>query len=657
MKSDFNEALILFQSRKLNEAKNICEEILKEEKNNSQVYNLYAFTLYSLKEFNSSIECWNKAIKINPNYIEAYNGLGNAFIKLQKFDQAIINFNQALKINPNYFEAYNNLGSVFINLQKFDEAMASYDQSLKIKPDNAHAYHGKAYILMKSLKLEEAVKNWNKAIEINSNFIAAHVERGHALVILNRLDEALESYNNAYALNPDYKFLLGNLVHTKFKICSWESTIENLEKLKNKIIKSEKSTPPFPTLAFFDSLELQKISTEIWIKENFSKESSIKKIPKRESEKKIRIGYYSADYYEHATSYLMVKLIELHDKSKFEIFGFSFGPNKDDKMGKRISKAFDQFIDVNLKTDKEVAQLSRDLKIDIAVDLKGFTQFSRFGIFVEKCAPIQVNYLGHPGTLASNCIDYIIADKVLIPEKNQKNYSEKIIYLPHCYQVNDSNKKISDKVFTRKELELPKDSFIFCCFNKNYKITPNVFDCWMKILKKVNGSVLWLFENNPITIKNLQQEANKREVGSDRLIFAKPMVLEKHLARHKIADLFLDTFPYTAHTTCSDALWAGLPVLTCSGESFASRVSASILNAIGLPELNTRTHKEYEDMAIELANNPIRLKEIKNKLEKNKLEKPLFNTKLFTKHIESAYTEMHKKYIKNEKPNHINIEE
>jgi len=352
-----------------------------------------------------------------------------------------------------------------------------------------------------------------------------------------------------------------------------------------------------------------------------------------------------------------VELIELHDKSKFEIFGFSFGPNKDDKMGKRISKAFDQFIDVNLKTDKEVAQLSRDLKIDIAVDLKGFTQFSRFGIFVEKCAPIQVNYLGHPGTLASNCIDYIIADKVLIPEKNQKNYSEKIIYLPHCYQVNDSNKKISDKVFTRKELELPKDSFIFCCFNKNYKITPNVFDCWMKILKKVNGSVLWLFENNSITIKNLQQEANKREVGSDRLIFAKPMVLEKHLARHKIADLFLDTFPYTAHTTCSDALWAGLPVLTCSGESFASRVSASILNAIGLPELNTRTHKEYEDMAIELANNPIRLKEIKNKLEKNKLEKPLFNTKLFTKHIESAYTEMHKKYIKNEKPNHINIEE
>ena len=622
MKSKFNEALTLFKTGKLNEARNTCEEILKNEKNNSQVYNLYAFVLYSLKEF----------------------------------EYAIINFNQAIKINPNYFEAYSNLGSAFINLQKLEEAMKNFDKAIEIKPDFAQAYHGKAYILMKYQKLEEAIKNWNKAIEINSNFIPAHIECGHALANLNRLQEALESYNNAYTLNPDYKFLLGDLIHTNFKLCNWENEKENLEKLKNKILKSEKSSPPFPILALFDSPELQKASAEIWIKENFSKESFIKKITKKESEKKIRIGYYSADYYEHATSYLMVELIEIHDKSKFEIFGFSFSPKKDDKMGKRISKAFDKFIDVNLKTDKEIAQLSRDLKIDIAIDLKGFTQFSRFGIFLKRCAPIQVNYLGHPGTLGANCIDYIIADKILVPEKNQKYYSEKVIYLPNSYQVNDSNKKISDKTFNRKEFELPEDAFIFCCFNKNYKITPNVFNCWMKILKKVKGSVLWLFENNLIAIKNLQQEAAKRDIGSDRLIFAKPMALEEHLSRHKLADLFLDTFPYGAHTTCSDALWAGLPVLTCTGESFASRVSASLLNSIGLPELVTQTLKEYEDIAIELANNPNHLKEIKNKLEKNKLEQPLFNTKLFTKHIESAYAEMHKKYINNEKPDHIIIQ-
>jgi predicted O-linked N-acetylglucosamine transferase (SPINDLY family) len=316
-------------------------------------------------------------------------------------------------------------------------------------------------------------------------------------------------------------------------------------------------------------------------------------------------------------------------------------------MKKRISNAFDEFIDVNLKTDKEIAQLSRDLKIDIAVDLKCFTQFSRFGIFVERCAPIQVNYLGYPGTSGSNCIDYIIADKVLIPQENQKHYSEKIVYLPHCYQVNDSTKKISDNIFTREELELPKDGFIFCCFNNNYKITPNVFDSWMKILKNVKDSIFWLFETNPIVIKNLQQEAKKRGVKSDRLIFAKRMTLDKHLARLKVADLFLDTLPYTAHTTSSDALWSGLPIIVHIGQSFQSRVSASLLTAIELPELITHSEKEYEDLAIKLATNPGQFVKIKNKLKKNRLKTPLFDAKLFTKNIESAYTIMHEKYLKN----------
>ena len=368
---------------------------------------------------------------------------------------------------------------------------------------------------------------------------------------------------------------------------------------------------------------------------------------KNKPNKKIRIGYYSADYYEHATSYLIAELIELHDKSKFEIFGFSFGPDQDDKMRKRISKAFDQFIDVNLKSDKEVAQLSRDLKIDIAVDLKGFTQFSRFGIFVERCAPIQVNYLGHPGTLGADCIDYIIADKVLIPQKNQKDYSEKIIYLPHCYQVNDSNKKISDKVFTKKELGLPEDGFVFCCFNQSYKITPYVFDIWTRLLKRIDGSVLWLIKDSDIGVNNLKKEAQKRGVEPDRIIFADKISNAEHLARHRLADLFIDTFPYTAHTTCSDALWSSLPVVTRIGQSFVSRVSASLLTAIGLSELITKKEKEYEELAFKIANNKSLLNEIKKKLNKNKLIKPLFNTKLFTKNIESAFIIMHERYYLN----------
>ena len=314
-------------------------------------------------------------------------------------------------------------------------------------------------------------------------------------------------------------------------------------------------------------------------------------------------------------------------------------------MRKRVSSTFSQFINVNLKNDKEVIQLSRDFNIDIAVDLTGFTTNSRFGIFVERCAPIQVNFLGYPGTLGSNHHDYIIADKILIPKENQKDYSEKIVYLPNSFLVNDSTKKISKKKFSREEFGLPKNGFVFCCFNKYYKITPSIFDIWMRLLKNIEGSVLWLTEDNFEGAKNLQKEANQRGVNSNRLIFAKHMLsLDDHLARHKCADLFIDTIPFNAITTANDALWSGLPVLTRTGESFSSRVGASLLSSIGLSELITKTEKEYETLAIELATNPERLKQIKKKLEKNKLIKPLFNIKLYTQHIESAYKKIYNRY-------------
>ena len=355
---------------------------------------------------------------------------------------------------------------------------------------------------------------------------------------------------------------------------------------------------------------------------------------KNKLNKKIRIGYYSADFREHAMSYLLANLFEQHDKTKFELIAFSFGSGKNDEIRNRISSSFDKFIDVNLKSDKEIFQLSRDLKIDIAVDLMGFTQNSRFNIFFQRCAPIQVNYLGYPGTLSANCIDYLIADKILIPKENQKYFSEKIVYMPDSYQVNDSKRKISDKIFTKKELNLPEDGFVFCCFNQSYKITPYVFDIWMRLLRRVEGSVLWLMKDSDIGLNNLKNEAQKRGVEPDRMIFAEKMSNVEHLARHRLADLFIDTFPYTAHTTCSDALWSGLPVITRMGESFVSRVSASLLTAIGLSELITKTEKDYEELIFKIANNKSLLSELKKKLNKNRLIKPLFNTKLFANNIE-----------------------
>lgn len=352
----------------------------------------------------------------------------------------------------------------------------------------------------------------------------------------------------------------------------------------------------------------------------------------------------------------MAELFELHDKNKFELIAFSFRPCEKDEMRQRLLNTFDQFIDVSLKSDKDISLLSREINIDIAVDLMGFTKNNRVNIFSYRVAPIQVNYLGYPGTMVAEYIDYIIADRTLIPLQNQQHYSEKVVYLPNSYQSNDRQRVIADKVFTKEELNLPNDGFVFCCFNNNFKITPETFDGWMRILKAVEGSVLWLLEDNLTAGINLRKEAQNRGIDPKRLVFANRMKLPEHLARHKAADLFIDTLPYNAHTTASDALWAGLPVLTCMGECFASRVAASLLNAIELPELITTTQEQYVATAIELATNPAKLKEIKQKLERNRLTTALFDSPRFTKHIEAAFMQMYERYQADLPPDHIYIE-
>jgi predicted O-linked N-acetylglucosamine transferase (SPINDLY family) len=319
----------------------------------------------------------------------------------------------------------------------------------------------------------------------------------------------------------------------------------------------------------------------------------------------------------------------------------------------RLQQSFDQLIDASTMSDIEIAQLSRDLKIDIAVDLKGFTQNCRTGIFAYRAAPIQLSYLGYPGTMSTNYIDYLIADQTLIPQETQQAYSEKIAYLPNSYQANDRKRVISDKRFTKGDLGLPEQGFIFCSFNNNYKILPATFEIWMRILKAVDGSVLWLYEDNAAAADHLRQEAEKRGVHPSRLVFAKRMPLAEHLARHQLADLFIDAFPCNAHTTASDALWAGLPVLTLMGNSFASRVAASLLKAIELPELITSTPQAYEALAIEIAKNPAKLAALKQKLASNRLTTPLFDTPQFTKDLERSYVQIYERYQAGLPPEHI----
>jgi predicted O-linked N-acetylglucosamine transferase (SPINDLY family) len=424
--------------------------------------------------------------------------------------------------------------------------------------------------------------------------------------------------------------------------------------ISKKVIENEKVSQPFSILTLNDDARIHKKSAEIYTQSKYPLNSALGKITKLVRNGKIRIAYFSADFKNHPVALLIAELFEIHDKSQFEIYAFSL-VKACDAMRDRLQKAFDHFIDAEGMSDSAVAKLARDNSIDIAIDLSGFTQDSRAGIFSYRAAPIQVNYLGYPSTMGADYIDYIIADKTLVPSESQSYYSEKIAYLPNSYQVNDRGRLISGRQFTKQELGLPENSFVFCCFNNSFKILPATFGNWMSILKEVEGSVLWLLRDNSRAVENLKKEAQNHGIDPKRLIFADRMPLPEHLARHRQADLFLDTLPYNAHTTASDALWAGLPVLTLVGKSFASRVAASLLNAIGLSELITTSQEGYAAAAIDLARDPQKLALIKQKLADNRLTSPLFDTPLFTRHLEATYIKMYERYQNDLPAEHISI--
>lgn len=612
--------------------------------------------LKNLKRFDDAIASFEKAIALKPDHAVAYYNHGNAMLSLKRFDDALASYDKAVAFKSDYFEVYNNRGLALEGLKQLEDAVVSYEKTIALNPDYFQAYINRGNSLKDLKRLDEALASYDKAIALKPDRAEAHYNRGLALEDLKRLDDALTSYDRAMALKPAYKFLFGTLLHMKMRLCDWEGLDSNLAKFVIQIECGEIITTPFPVISLVDLPAIHRLASKNYVEEKYPKNEFLGRISKNKKTDKIRIGYYSSDFHNHATAYLIAELFEAHDASKFELFGFSFGPEEDDEMRTRISSAFDKFIDVNNKSDRDVAVLSRDLGIDIAIDLKGFTKDARVGIFAERCAPIQVNYLGYPGTMAAEYMDYIIADKTLIRQEDQTNYTEKIVYLPNSYQVNDARRNISERVFSKSELGLPENGFVFCCFNNNYKILPSTFDRWMRILRAVEGSVLWLFEDNITAAENLRKESEKRGVDSCRLVFAKRMPLPEHLARHKLADLFIDTQPCNAHTTASDALWAGLPVLTCMGQSFAGRVAASLLNAIELPELVTHTEEEYEALAISLAKTPEKISEIKFKLEKNRLTTPLFDVKIFAKHIEKAYVKMYERHHADLPPAHIYVD-
>jgi predicted O-linked N-acetylglucosamine transferase (SPINDLY family) len=660
LKSDYAEAwsnkgVTLYELKRYDEAIAHYDKALSLKPDYAEAWSNKGNVLKELRRHDEAIAHYDKALSLKPDYHEAWSNKGNVLKEFGRYDEAIAHYDRALSLKPDYAEAWSNKGNVLKELRRHDEAIAHYDKALSLKSDYAEAWSNKGITLSELKQYEEAIAHCDKALSLKPDYAEAWSNKGITLSELKQYEEAIAHYDKALSLKLDIDWVSGDLLHTKMKICSWSGLAESLGDISQKVVANERVINPFPLLALNDDPLLHKKSSEIYIQSRYPFNPVLGSILKRPQSQKIRVAYFSADFHNHATGYLMAELFELHDKSQFELVGFSFGPMTNDEMRKRLEKSFDQFIELGKKSDVEVAQLSRDLNIDIAVDLKGITQDARTGIFAHRAAPIQVNYLGYPGTLGADYIDYVIADKTLIPPQSEHSYSEKVVYLPDSYQVNDRQRTISEKQFTRQELGLPEHGFVFCCFNNNYKILPATFEGWMRILKAVEGSVLWLFQDNFLAAENLKKEAEKQGITADRLVFAERLPLPEHLARHRQGDLFLDTLPYNAHTTTSDALWSGLPVLTLMGRSFASRVAASLLNAIGLPELITSTQEEYETLAIDLAKNPSKLTDIKNRLANNRLTTPLFDTPLFTKNLEAAYIEMIERYQADLKPDHITI--
>jgi predicted O-linked N-acetylglucosamine transferase (SPINDLY family) len=606
-----------------------------------QSYELAMFTLQS-------------AINVRSDIPEAWSNLGIAFNSLNLFQDSLNAYDKALTLRPSFYEAWSNKSRPLCKLRRYAEASEACDRALLLHPEYVEGLSNKGNALYELERFEEAIIFFDVALRLRPSYAEAFLNKGHTLFQLGRYVEAISSYVEALLLNPDIDWLYGCLIFAKMKICDWIGIDDYIEKINSKVMLGNKVIDPLPFLALVDDSFLQKKSSEIYIQSQYQYKPFLGAFPDYSKNQKIRVGYFSADFRNHAVSILAVELFELHDKSKFELIAFSFGVDDKSPMRLRLSRAFNQFIDVSAMSDVEIAKLARDLKIDIALDLGGHTAYSRTGIFSYRAAPIQLSYLGYLGTMGAEYYDYLLADRTTIPVINQKFYTEKIVYLP-SYQVNDGARSISDKKFTRKELGLPEEGFIFCCFNSSHKILPATFDGWMRLLKAVEGSVLFLYAENELAEKNLKQEAEARCIPSSRLVFGGHLPNDEYLSRYQTCDLFLDTFPYNGGTTASDALWAGLPILTLMGQSFASRMAASLLNAIELPELITATQEEYEATAINLAINPQKLYAIKQKLANNRLSTPLFDTPLFARNIEAAYIQIYQRYQADLLPDHLFI--
>lgn len=590
-----------------------------------------------------------------PESVLALYNRGNALTALNRTEEALEAYERVVELDPASVSAHLNRGNALRDLRCFAQALRAFDRVLELDPRRTDAQFNRGNVLWDLERTEEALESYAQALRLDPKHARTFVNRGLMLSELGRTPETIESFEKALELEPDHPFLFGTWLHAKMRLCDWNGFQAAVGQLLTKVERGDPVTPPFPLLAMPASPVAQRTTAAVY---------AAKRHPQRASsgtwhestERRIRVGYFSADFRIHPVACLIAGVIEQHDRERFEVIGFSFRPCNVDAMRTRLEAAFDEFLDVRAMTDADVTALARSRGIDIAVDLGGFTLHNRTDIFAARAAPVQVNYLGYPGSMGAPYIDYIIGDRTVIPGAERQAYAEKVAYLPHTFQANDLFAPLAASP-PRRELGLPENGVVFCSFSNSYKLNPEVCSVWVSLLHRVADSVLWLVAQEPAQERNLVAWFRERDVPADRLIFAPRTPYPDHVVRYQAADLVLDTWPFNGGATTSDALRAGVPVVTFAGRTFAGRMSASLLNAIGLPGLVTNTPQAYEALAFQLATDRDRLHGLRSSLADFRATKPLFDTMRFARHLEAAFEAMHARSRGGLEPEDLRIEE
>jgi len=635
LEAAYNRAVALQRQGRLNEAEAAYRDILRQSPSAFVCINLGA-VLQEQGRLDAALEAFTQAATLDPAYAPVHFNRGVVLAQQGRLDDAVDAYGQAVALRPDYLEAATNAGIALQELGRLDEAAAAFEHAAKLRPHAPEPCNNLGIALLARGQPAEAVTAFQRALALKPDYAQAFYNLGNAWRELGKPEGAIAAYGQALRLRPDDAEAFSQLVYQRWRACDWSDYAAGQQKLRD-LVRQSARVPPFFLLATDASPAEQLMCARRWV-EPFARAAPPALPVHAPRQERIRLGYLSADFQQHATAHLAAELFERHDRARFEILAYSYGLDDAGPMRQRLERAFDRFIDIRPLSHLQAAQRIHADTVDILIDLKGHTLNARTATLAARPAPVQVNYLGYPGTMGAEFIDYVIVDGVVVPPGEQTYFAEKLVTLPGCYQPNAA--RLAAAAPSRRDCGLPADAFVFCCFNNSYKITPAFFDIWARLLKRAPGAVLWLLESNDLARRNLRREAEQRGIDPDRLVFAPVAPIAEHLARHRHADLFLDTLPCNAHTTASDALWAGLPVITCPGATFAGRVAASAVAAAGLPELIAPSLEAYERLAVDLARTPARLRELRERLEKNRATAPLFDIAGYTRNLETAYARM-----------------